>query len=72
MTDDDYRTYLKLSIIDGLRQYCKLSNADISKVIDNTDLLEFIDDCYFTMHQQGVRANVLMVKEYLKNIGYTI
>ena len=65
MYDSKDMTYLKVSVLSDLIHKAGLSYGELNELIGTTDILSFMDDCYFTMHQQGAEANLEMLRDYL-------
>lgn len=68
--------YITSSILIALQTKCKLTQKEVSDIIDKTSLLEFIRNNYEVFHVEGIYANLAAVQIYLKqygiNINYTI
>lgn len=65
--------YIQSAIILALHKNCGLSQAEVTSILRNTDLVEYLENMYEIFHCEGLYANLERVKEHLStNYGVKI
>lgn len=70
----DYNVlFIQALILRGLNEKCNLTHLQVTEIIEKTDLIEFMEETYEILHQQGLYANLEEVQQYLgKHYGIKI
>ncbi len=63
---------IQLRVIVMLSEICKLTQGEITEIIENTNLFKVIKGAYFMLHQEGDYANMMHIKDTLAIRGYNI
>lgn len=64
--------YLQSSIIIALQTKCGLSQSQITHILENTDLLEYIEKSYAVFHVEGIYPILDDIKRYLSTYNINI
>lgn len=64
--------YLESSIIIALRTKCGLSQSQITHILENAGLLEYIEKSYAVFHVEGIYPILDDIKRYLSTYNINI